>query len=163
HHLPGPTPHKRHLRPYSRQPHLASRLTPDHHVGGLTSSLRVLSFSPVGAWRQFAVRHLRVSCAIVAAASARPPPSACCGIRVIRRAARDACTQLFAGLGIDIKKSGMNMNRIERIGLALGLVAVAAASGGWVAAPKAYAAPNCTVPGAHLDLHQSTGYDVTVD
>jgi hypothetical protein len=29
--------------------------------------------------------------------------------------------------------------------------------------PAAHADANCTVPGAHLNLHHSSGYDVTID
>ena len=43
------------------------------------------------------------------------------------------------------------------------LAAAAVVSGGFLAVPAAHANANCTVPGGHLDLHQSTGYDVTVD
>ncbi len=49
------------------------------------------------------------------------------------------------------------------IGSTLGVAAAAVASGGFLALPTAHANANCTVPGAHLDLHHSTGYDVTVD
>jgi hypothetical protein len=57
----------------------------------------------------------------------------------------------------------METNRTKPIGSALGVAAVAIASGGIFAAPTAHADVNCTVPGAHLDIHHSTGYDVTVD
>jgi hypothetical protein len=56
----------------------------------------------------------------------------------------------------------MKTNGKKPIGLTLG-AAVAMALGGFVAVSTAHADANCTVPGAHLDLHQSTGYDVTVD
>lgn len=55
------------------------------------------------------------------------------------------------------------MNHKKLFSPALGIAALAAASGGLCPVPTAHAAPDCTVPGAHLDLHQSTGYDVTVD
>ncbi len=54
------------------------------------------------------------------------------------------------------------MNRAVLICSTLGAT-VGIASGGSLAVSTAHADPNCTVPGAHLDLHQSTGYDVTVD
>jgi hypothetical protein len=41
--------------------------------------------------------------------------------------------------------------------------AIAIAAGGFLAVPVAHADTNCTVPGAHLNLHHSSGYDVTVD
>jgi hypothetical protein len=49
------------------------------------------------------------------------------------------------------------------IGSTIGVAAAAIASAGFLTAPTAHANPNCTVPGAHLDLHHSTGYDVSVD
>ena len=57
----------------------------------------------------------------------------------------------------------MRTNNKKLIGSTLGVAAAAIASGGFLAVPTAHANANCTVPGAHLDLHQSTGYDVTVD
>jgi hypothetical protein len=41
--------------------------------------------------------------------------------------------------------------------------ATAIAAGALLAVPQAHADANCTVPGAHLTLHHSSGYDVTVD
>jgi hypothetical protein len=57
----------------------------------------------------------------------------------------------------------MRTYRKNLIGSTLGVAAAAIASGGCLAVPTAHAGANCTVPGAHLDLHQSTGYDVSVD
>jgi hypothetical protein len=56
----------------------------------------------------------------------------------------------------------MKTNGRKLIGSTLG-AATAIASGGFLPVSTAHAGPNCTVPGPHLDLHQSTGYDVTVD
>jgi len=41
--------------------------------------------------------------------------------------------------------------------------ATAIAAGGILAVPVAHADANCTVPGAHLNLHHSSGYDVSID
>src|SRR6201993_3171700 len=60
------------------------------------------------------------------------------------------------------RRSAMKANRKKLIGSRFS-AAVAIASGGFLAVSTAHADANCTVPGAHLDLHQSTGYDVTVD
>ena len=57
----------------------------------------------------------------------------------------------------------MRTNRRKLIDSTLGVAAAAIASGGFLAVPTAEANAGCTVPGAHLDLHQSTGYDVSVD
>jgi hypothetical protein len=56
----------------------------------------------------------------------------------------------------------MNTRRKKLIGPALRVAAAAVASGVF-AAPIAHSGPNCTVAGTHLDLHQSTGFDVSVD
>ncbi|HYB34498.1 MAG TPA: hypothetical protein VEF72_00960 [Mycobacterium sp.] len=57
----------------------------------------------------------------------------------------------------------MRTTREKLIGLALGVAAAATTSGGLLAVPTAHAGANCMVPGPYLDLHQSTGYFVTVD
>jgi len=49
------------------------------------------------------------------------------------------------------------------IGSTLSLAATVIATSGLLAVPAAHAAGNCTVPGPHLDIHHSTGYDVSVD
>jgi hypothetical protein len=54
--------------------------------------------------------------------------------------------------------STMKTNRKKLIGSTLSVAAA-----GFLAVPTAHANANCTVPGAHLDLHHSTGYDVTAD
>lgn len=60
------------------------------------------------------------------------------------------------------RRDTMDTLRMKVIGPALGVAATAVGCG-VVAAPIAHSGPNCTVVGAHLDLHQSTGFDVSVD
>ena len=56
----------------------------------------------------------------------------------------------------------MRTNRRKLVAFTLG-IATAAAGSGLPLAPTAHAVANCAVPGPHLDLRHSTGYDVTVD
>jgi hypothetical protein len=42
-------------------------------------------------------------------------------------------------------------------------VATVIAAGGLLAVPSAHATANCTVPGALLNLHHASGYDVAID
>jgi hypothetical protein len=60
-------------------------------------------------------------------------------------------------------RSAVKTNPKKLIGSTLGVAGAAIAAGGFLAVPTAHAGPNCTVTGAQMDLHQSTGYDVTVD
>ena len=57
----------------------------------------------------------------------------------------------------------MTTYRNKLIGSTLGVAAAAITSAGFLEVPTAHAVANCTVPGTHLDLHHSSGYDVTVD
>jgi hypothetical protein len=45
----------------------------------------------------------------------------------------------------------------------LGVVAAVVGFGGFLAVPTAHGYADCTVPGAQLDLHHSSGYELTVD
>jgi hypothetical protein len=56
----------------------------------------------------------------------------------------------------------MDTHPKKLIGSTLSVAAAAIASGVLVA-PIAHGGPDCTVAGAHLDLHQSSGFDVSVD
>ncbi len=57
----------------------------------------------------------------------------------------------------------MQTNGTKLIGSTLGVAAAAIVTAGFLALPTAYANANCTVPAGQLNLHHSTGYDVTVD
>jgi hypothetical protein len=58
----------------------------------------------------------------------------------------------------------MNTKPKMRIESAFVVAAAAIVSGGVLAIPPAHADPeNCKVPGVHLDLHHSSGYEVTVE
>jgi hypothetical protein len=56
----------------------------------------------------------------------------------------------------------METHRKKLTGSALSMTAGAVACCVF-AAPAAHGGPDCKVGGAHLDLHQSTGFDVSVD
>jgi len=54
----------------------------------------------------------------------------------------------------------INTKIAKRVGLA---AATAIAAGGFLALPAAHGDANCSVPGAHLNLHHSSGWDVSID
>ncbi|HTX97977.1 MAG TPA: hypothetical protein VME67_25990 [Mycobacterium sp.] len=56
----------------------------------------------------------------------------------------------------------MKRNRKKPIGAVLGVVPAAIVSG-FLPVSTAHADANCTVPGSQLNIHHSSGYDVTVD
>jgi hypothetical protein len=66
-------------------------------------------------------------------------------------------------VGCQTEGTPMQTNPKRLIGSLLGVAAAVIASTGLLTAPTAHAAGNCAVAGPRLDIHHSSGYDVSVD